>query len=330
MSSSTSSFRNELRVVAVVLLVLLAGELVVRVCEQRLSLDVTHIRQIPEISRKMAESQGTRVLFISNSMLRYGVDPAIFEREMEARRLGPLSVGRVFPDATALPDWYYAFKHYFVDANRLPDVLIVCFAAKDLQDDLPPVPARLAHNYTSASDIPELFSHDLLDFDHRADFMLADLSSAYANRARVRTRVLDDLIPSYRESAQIINRSQKSPKKGAGEGGGDASASSAPTYQRLGRLISLARRHHVRVIFVAMPLREEYALDPQVQRIVEAEGMSFFDFRSVDGINQVSFVDEMHLTSGGAATYSQFLARQLAERFPWTTRKESAALVPEP
>lgn len=321
MSSSTSSFRNELRVVVVVLLVLVAGEFVVRVCEKSLSLDVTHIRQIPEISRKMTEGRGTKVLFISNSMLRYGVDPGIFEREMEARRLGPLSVGRVFPDATALPDWYYAFKHYFVDTNRLPDVLIVCFAAKDLQDDLPPVPARLAHNYTSASDIPELFSHDLLDFDNRADFMLADLSSAYANRMRVRTRVLDDLIPNYRESAQVMNRTQKAMKKSAGE---DKDASSAPRYQRLQRLIGLARSHHVRVIFVAMPLREEYALDPQIQRTVEAEGMSFFDFRAVDGIDQVSFVDEMHLTPGGASVYSEFLARQLAEHFPWTPRTESA------
>lgn len=320
MSLSTSSFRNELRVVAVVLLVLLAGEFVVRVFEKSLSLDVTHIRQIPEISREMTQNRGTKVLFISNSMLRYGVDPSIFEKEMEAHRLGPLSVGRVFPDATALPDWYYAFKHYFVDTNRLPDVLIVCFAAKDLQDDLPPVPARLAHNYTSASDIPELFSHDLLDFDHRADFLLADVSSAYANRMRVRTRVLDDLIPNYRESAQVMNRTQKSMKKSAD---GDAS-SSAPSYQRLERLISLARNHNVRVIFVAMPLREEYTLDPQVQRIVEAEGMSFFDFRAVDGINQVSFVDEMHMTPGGASVYSEFLARQLAERFYWTPRTESA------
>jgi hypothetical protein len=321
MSSSTSSFRNELKVVVVVVLVLLAGELVVRVCEKSLSLDVTHIRQIPEISREMVESQGTRVLFISNSMLRYGVDPMVFASEMEARRLGPLSVGRVYPDATALPDWYYAFKHYFVDTNRTPDVLIVCFAAKDLQDDLPPVPARLAHNYTSASDIPELFSQDLRDFDNRADFLLADLSSSYANRMRVRTRVLDDLIPNYRESAQVMNRTQKSMKKSAGD------AAAAPTYQRLERLISLARRHNVRVIFVAMPLREAYALDPQIQRIVEADGMSFFDFRSVDGINQVSFIDEMHLTTGGAKVYSQFLARQLAERFPWTPRPDSAQML---
>lgn len=92
--------------------------------------------------------------------------------------------------------------------------------------------------------------------------------------------------------------------------------------------MSLARNHNVRVIFVAMPLREEYALDPQIQRTVEAAGMSFFDFRSVDGINQVSFIDEMHLTTVGATTYSHFLARQLAERFPWTTtaRRNSASM----
>lgn len=321
MSLSTSSFRNELKVVLVVLLVLLAGEALMRVYEPALSLDVQHIRQIPEISREMTESEGTRVLFISNSMLRYGIDPAIFEREMEAKRLGPLRVGRVFPDATALPDWYYAFKHYFVDANRLPDVLIVCFAAKDLEDNHPLEPARLAHNYTGARDIPELFSQDLRDFEGRAEFLLSDVSASYANRTRVRTRVLDELIPYYRESVQAMNRTLKTVKK-------SDPAASAPTYERLGRLMTLAHKHNVRVIFVAMPLREEYALDPQIQRTVESAGMSFFDFRSVDGIDRVSFMDEMHLTMGGAAVYSHFLARQLAERFPWTAtaRKDSATV----
>lgn len=322
MSLSTSSFRNELKVVLGVLLALLAGEVLMRVYEPALSLDVQHIRQIPEISREMAEGEGTRVLFISNSMLRYGIDPTIFEKEMESQRLGPLRVGRVFPDATALPDWYYAFKHYFVETNRLPDVLIVCFAAKDLEDDHPLEPARLAHHYTATRDIPELFSQDLHDFEGRAEFLLSDLSSSYANRTRVRTRVLDNLIPYYRESVQDMNRTLRAAKKS------EPAAAAAPTYERLERLMTLAHKHNVRVIFVAMPLREEYALDPQIQRTVEAAGMSFFDFRSVDGIDRVSFVDEMHLTTGGAAVYSHFLARQLAERFPWTTnaRKESTTV----
>jgi hypothetical protein len=240
---------------------------------------------------------------------------------MEAQRLGPLRVGRVFPDATALPDWYYAFKHYFVDTNRLPDVLIVCFAAKDLEDDHPLEPARLAHHYTATRDIPELFSQDLHDFEGRAEFLISDLFSSYANRTRVRTRVLDNLIPYYRESVQDMNRTLRATKK-------SDTGAAAPTYERLERLMTLAHKHNVRVIFVAMPLREEYKLDPQIQRTVEAAGMSFFDFRSVDGIDSVSFIDEMHLTSGGAAVYSHFLARQLAERFPWTTaaRRESTTV----
>src|SRR5687767_1062645 len=122
MSSSTSSFRTELKVLALVVAALAACELVVRLREQALSLDVRHIRQIPEISARLAQGEGLRLLFIGNSMTRYGVEPEILGREITAQGIAPLRIERVFPDATALPDWYYAFQHHFVAPDRPPDV----------------------------------------------------------------------------------------------------------------------------------------------------------------------------------------------------------------
>ena len=309
MSSSTSSFRNELKVVALIVVALAACELVVRLREQSLSLDVRHIRQIPDIAARLARGDDgqhlLRVLFIGNSMTRYGVEPEIVEREMSAQGVAPLRIERVFPDATALPDWYYAFKRYFDAPTRAPDVLVVCFAANDLQDSQPIHSWRLAQYYTNLGDVPEIFREDIRDFDSRAEFLLSDASAAFANRTRVRERALDLLIPNYRETAQQINRTQQTKA-------GEKLARTQPTYNRLARLGRLAESRGVRVILVAMPERVDYELDPQLQTTAEAAGMTLLDSRAGHGLKPDSYVDEMHLGAGGAAIYSQFLARQLA------------------
>lgn len=306
MSSSISSFRTELKVVALVLLVLAGSELFVRLRERALSLDVQHIRQIPSIAKKMSSGEGGRVLFLGNSMTRNGVDVPIVEQELRAHGLAaPLRIERVYPDATGLAEWYYAFNHYFVAAGRLPDVLIIGFAANDLSDNRPPQPTRLAQYYTGARDVPEVFAHDVKDFEARAEFLLSKLSASYANRTRIRERTLDILIPHYRETAQEINRAQQAMKKKGG-------APVALTYARLERLGRLAASHGVRVILVAMPQREPYQLDPQLQPTIERTGMIFIDARAAFGLGSAAFVDEMHLSTDGAAVFSRHLARQLA------------------
>lgn len=294
--------------VALVLVALAACELVVRLREQSLSLDVRHIRQIPDISARLAGGDGLlRVLFIGNSMTRYGVEPEIVEREMSAHGVAPLRLERVFPDATALPDWYYAFKRYFDAPRRAPDVLVVCFAANDLQDSQPIHSWRLAQYYTTFADVPEVFREDIRDFDSRAEFLLSDASAAFANRTRVRERALDIFIPNYRETAQQINRTQQTQA-------GERLARAQPTYRRLARLGQLAGSRGVRVILVAMPERIEYELDPGLQPAAEAAGMTLIDSRAGHGLKPDSYVDEMHLGEGGARIYSEFLARQLAPK----------------
>ena len=305
MSSSTSSFRSELKVVALIVVALAACELVVRLREQSLSLDVRHIRQIPDIAARLAEGDGLRVLFIGNSMTRYGVEPEIVEREMASQGIAPLRIERVFPDATALPDWYYAFKRYFDAPVRAPDVLVVCFASYDLQDSQPIHSWRLAQYYTNLGDVPEVFREDIRDFDSRAEFLLSDASAAFANRTRVRERALDLVIPNYRETAQQINRTQQSQA-------GERLSRKQPTYRRLARLGQLAQSRGVKVILVAMPERVDYELDTQLQPAAEAAGMTLLDSRAGHGLKPDSYVDEMHLGAGGASIYSQFLARQLA------------------
>lgn len=304
MFSSTSSFRAELKVVAVVLLVLAGSEVLLRFGEPSLSLDVKHIHQIPTISKNLIAAKGKRILFLGNSQVRAGIDPYVIEQELKTRGVAPVHIERVFPDSTSLPDWDRAFKHYFIGQARLPEVLVLCFSDIALQDNNAVDPIRLGHYYSSPGEIPEILEQDLRDFDSRAEFVLASLSFSFANRMRVRTRAFDLMVPAYRDSAQRINRDMKR--------GSRSGMITQNSYSRLLRLLTLAREQGVRAIVVAMPQPVPYSLDPQIKLTVEQAGMSFLDCRNVDGISAGSFADEMHLGSTGAAVYSRFLGRELA------------------
>ncbi len=308
MSSSTSSFKNEVKVVCLVLLVLAGCEVVMRSREQSLSVDLKHIREIPAISQELVEGDGTKVLFLGNSLTRNGVDTAVLKKELLGKGVGPVRIERVFPDATNIKDWRYVFKHDFVDTGRLPDFLIICFATAHLQDDQYLQINQLARYFSSPRDIPQIFSEDVRDFDSQVEFILSALSASFTNRTRVRTRVLDALIPHYRESAQHINDSLKA----AADKRRDHAQ---PTYQRLEQLMALARANGVRIVFVAMPQEKPYTLDPRLKKTVEDAGMTLVDCRAVEGLDQKSYLDEAHLNSAGANIFSRFLADQLALHF---------------
>ena len=302
MSSSTSSFRGELKVVAVVLLVLAGSEVVLRLSEQLLSRDVKHFQELPAISQSLAAGKGERILFMGNSQVRAGIDPNVVEQALKTEGVAPVHIERVFLDSTSLPDWNRAFRHYFVGTSQLPEVLVLCFSDIALQDNSGIDPSRLGH-YSSPGEMPEILDQDVREFESRAEFILASLSYSFADRMRVRTRALDLIVPGYRDSAQRINRDMKREHSGM---------MTQKSYRRLSGFLAMAKEHGVRVVVVAMPQPVIYALDPQIKSVVNVAGMNFIDCRNVDGISPASFADEMHLATGGAIVYSRFLGRELA------------------
>lgn len=282
------------------LIVLVACEMIVRVFEKRLSVDA----KMPELSKRLAEGQGRLVLVLGNSLVRDGVDPNILEAEMRAQGVGPVHIERAYMMNTIVNDWYYAFKHHFVDAGRLPGVLVICFSNNHLDDALIQRPL-VARYYSGPRDIPQIFSEDVKDFDGRVEFLLSAWSASFTHRTNVERRALDTVIPHYRESATRINNAliDEAIKR---------AHDYQPTYRRLEQFIRMAENHGVRVVLVAMPVESPYEINPQIKRVVETTGASFIDSRSTEGLSKESFVDGMHMNRDGAAIYSQALARQLA------------------
>ena len=133
MRSSTSSSREELRVLVALGLLLLAAEAGIRSVGSSISLDLEHIGGIPAIAEEFGQGDELRVLFLGNSLTRAGLNPEAFELEAASQGLGPLRIAHIYPDDTTISEWPHVFKHFFVDPDLLPDVLVVGFALRPIE-----------------------------------------------------------------------------------------------------------------------------------------------------------------------------------------------------
>ncbi len=313
MYSSTSSFRTEVKVLAMVALVLAGCELVVRLFERRQVFDV----RVPALSQRLAEGEGQRVLVLGNSLVRDNVNADILAEEMRAQGVAPIHVERIYLMNTIINDWYYAFKHHFLETGRLPDVLVICFSNNHLED-ASIQRSLVARYHSSLRDIPHIFREDTRDFDGRVEFLLSAGSASFTHRTTVERRVLDAVIPHYRESAMRVNRALTAAAR-------QRRGNYQPTYRHLEQLIRLAKDHGVRVILVAVPVESHYPIDPQIKGVAETAGVTFIDARPATGLSKESYTDGMHMNSEAAAIYSRFLARQLADHLK-PARRTSAFL----
>ncbi len=303
MNLSTSSFRQELKVIAVVVLLLALAEVGLRFFEHKLSLDIATIQTFPDIARRLAEGQGTKILFFGNSMTREGVNEAVIKTDFLQAAI-PVTLERSFADDTIILDWYAIFQHFY--KTTAPHILVVGFAGSNLED-LPiraEQPRRIGRYFSSWADTPELFRNDLTTLGQRTEYLLSRVLVSFANRERVRKRLLATIIPNYQTFANDLNTAQSNTQANLGE----------HSYTRLQRFITLASSHGSKLVFVAMPHRELYTLDPLLLSTLTAQNADFIDARNIPGLAKENFADDLHLNQEGAKLYSHYLASQLVQR----------------
>jgi hypothetical protein len=301
MSSFTSNFRSEGRVLVTVAVVLAIGEAVLRLGGQRLSADVQHIRSIPARADRLAHADGLRILFLGNSLTREGVRLDVVQEHFDCTP--PVALERVFPDDTTILDWYYLFRNDF-GGERAPKVLVLSYARGQLTDATGIHAERIAGSFGGWSNAREMLRLDLDDLGDRIDYLLASTFRLFSERERVRDRVLATATPDYRSTAQRLNDSER-----AGRASGTARPAEA--FSRLRRLLELCRDRRVRVVVVAMPVPGGYGIDPRLPGLLRDGGADFLDMRSTEGLNASDYADGYHLAPRGAETYSAALATHL-------------------
>lgn len=313
---------SEFKVIALVVVGLLLGEGAIRSSERWLSIDLTHLKSLDRLSRQACRpgpDGGLQVLFLGNSMTRYGVNPDVFVKAADDRTHRPLTVTKINPDATKIADWYYLYRNFFHEKGRKPDLLIIGFQGDQLSDQPTQHINRLARFYDCRSDDwSDLTRWDLRSFEDVCSYAASCVSGLHGNRDRFDRRVLDLVVPHYREAVARINTVQRQ---------GDsplpvAMSASGPTYDRLEKFLATAQADGTRVVFVAMPVGHDYQVDPTALTVITGHGAELVDCRNIPELGTEQIPDGIHLSPAGAARYSDYLAKAL----PW----QRLAPVPAP
>jgi hypothetical protein len=300
--------RDEWKVVACVCAALVACELGFRAFENRLSADLVHYAEAPAIVDGLARAEGRRVLFLGNSLTRRGVDDERMGRALSAA--GPVAMAKVHPDDTSVVEWRRLVERFAAGGRPPMDALVVSYAQTQLSDDTIVRPRRLGRHYAGADNLWGLLTEEARRFDVGAELLLAYASSSFANAERVQTRVLDLVVPGYRDAAQRINAAPA-----AGGSAAKAQARPARTYERLGHLLDAASGAGVPVALVAVPLpsAQPNAVDPALVRLAADRGVAHLDATATPGVTDGDFPDGYHLGEEGSRRFTDHVGPQIAE-----------------
>ena len=296
MNSSTSSFKTELKVVASVLAVLLCIELVMRQVQDKLSIDIAHIRSGEQVSERLAAGSPS-LLLLGNSLTREGVAPA----DLVAGAGGDLDVEAYYPDGSSVNEWAYAYRRYFSEPGNHPDYLIIG-AGRSHLFDAQLAPDRFGAFFCSENDLPRYFGRHVEDLDDVAGFLIARYSAAYTHRKRIQPRIFSAIIPHYQE---VLPELRAKPREVGEQDEGDLE------HVNLAELLAVAKGAGTRVAVVAIPMPERYPLPDATVRTIGDGGAVLVDARDLAGIGQDDFPDNYHLGAEGARKLTAHLVEQL-------------------
>lgn len=305
MNSSTSNSRSEWKVIASVLVVLLLGEAGLYFTEDRLSHDMQHLREIPAILNGFRQGTSPGILFLGNSLTHRGVFPDIVKAAWPNANVPDAKIGLVYPDDTILTDWLYVYRRFVQSSNTKPQLLIICFADKHLEDSPVHSIERLGGEFAGFAYASEAFSHDVLTLSDRVRYVLGATSRLWANRERIQKRVLS-LIPGYQDLAPIINDVFRTTKQSEAHG-------KKPTYNQLARFIDIVAGDGIKVVFVATPLPERYPLPDELYRTISQGGAEIVDLQGIERTGAGDFLDGYHLAPEAAERFSKALGNALID-----------------
>jgi hypothetical protein len=278
---------------------LVCGEVALRAIEARLSGDLRHIIEIPEIVERFRETRPPRVLFLGNSLTREGVDRDAFGEELEQTGRYSVSSGLIHPDDTTIVDWYYIYRRFIAERGVRPDILVLGFIGPQLNDGQQLHVNRLARYFAGRPLMGEAFRSDVKDFDGRVQYFLSANSTLFASAERLRVRILLAVIPSFRTGSQIVNH--------AIQAGQRRKTNGSPAFSQLDRFLRMVTEQGTKVVIVAMPQPQFYPVPDLLIHTVRQRAF-YFDLRKVQGVDESEFIDGFHLSPRGAALYSKALA----------------------
>lgn len=308
MSSSISDSKRIAVLVSAVLLPLLAAEAGLRVVEPKISRDVETILEMPNVARKIRDSQDPAVLIIGNSIVRRGIPAAKLEDRLSKRLAGKVRVFKAVADATTSAEWPWILDHEFLDRGAVPDAILLGVVSHIIDDAAAMRVDRVGGFFSDWADGRELFRTEITGLDSRAAFVLSRISTAFRNREALKQRVLRHAVPGYEDLRKELNVAMRAERSAAAGAGAERS------FRRLAKLATLAHDHGVPVVLVMFPRRppSRFSLDASEKAAIERLGIELVDIRDGDWVQPELFMDEIHLNASGSRRFTDALAGPLA------------------
>jgi hypothetical protein len=319
MNSSTSSSKipKSLRVLVVTLLVLLLVEGVTRTVLFRASKDINRFRTYPQRAKTLNAQADLRIALIGNSATQRGVDTELFSKTIGDVMGIPNYTDMLVADSSKVSTWRYILKRFFWDQNVKPDLIVINYYGRNLEDGMENDPGRLAQFFTTPQDWPDVFSAEITDFGGKASFIIASGWATFAVRERIREQLLGRLVPHYKEYAESSNnilaeyQQRTVPTTGT-------PVRRVQEYRGLRAVLRAAQERGCRICFVAFPMlppknSSVYPLDARALSLIRQAGMDFVDLRHLPSLPSSYYVDDIHLNEEGKAIYSRILAEAVQD-----------------
>lgn len=287
--------KNEIKVIACLLLMLMVLEFGARLFETRLSKDVQHLRELPQQAEHIREAPNSalKVLVLGNSLARCGIDVAVLSTGLREHTKREVVVAEMHPDGSRIEEWTYGYRRYFQASGAMPDVVLLTTGKLHLCDQMRSINGMGAF-YVGSGDVWEFGLNRLSGIDETAVFLTARISTLFAHRARVQPLVMYNLVPGYAETAQEINRGMSV----------DRGAVSMPersiSCDVFKHFVTGLRNQGTRLLVVSVPMPETYELPPLVRQTVMQGGAGLLEFGSTMKMAPARFPDDYHLDAEGA------------------------------
>ena len=289
-------------VLIIILSPLLVSEIGLRKTEARLSGDINHIKDIPNIARDILNSNKKSILFLGNSLINEAINSDVILRNIESNIQSIYTIDKITPDGTSLYDWHFLYKKYFNSDNISPNTVFVGFAWDELSDQTHHSMVRLGAYYCEIDDLILLHDIQPLNSERIADFLLAYTTRIWRHKERIRRKILDGIIPYYRRYEQRIHTINPTSETNQ--------SMTQYTYKLLDTFVYSNFDSSTRVYFISMPTINSYKLDESLsEKINLYSNASLVDLRNLNNINSQDYKDPIHFNSGGKKKFSNIISR---------------------
>jgi hypothetical protein len=276
---------------------LLIFEIGIRVFENKLSGNLNHINEIPEIVEQYTQDERPKILFLGNSLINEAVDVEQLSNSLS----GSFLVDKITPDATSLWDWNMIMKNDLFSAGAKIDYLVIGFAWGLMTDQYNPNPSRLGGYFAGLDDGFLLHGFGMDGFGELSEFVIGWFSKLFVNREAVRNKVLVNLIPHYEQFVRAQNQAGRPDETER------TNQSQKLDYEMLSNLLDRLDKDGVKLIVIAMPIDDNYVIDKKLSGLLQARSYQYLDQREFFRKTNAVYKDGVHLNEKGKRLFTKAL-----------------------